>query len=315
MRVVVALGGNALLRRGEPLEAAAQLRNLDRVVPALAALAQQHSLVVTHGNGPQVGLLALESAADPALAAPYPLDALGAQTQGMIGYWLARELSGALPGREVVALLTQVVVDPADPAFVEPAKFVGPQYTEGAVRAMSTSRGWRFRPDGPKWRRVVASPEPREIVELPAIRRLVRAGVLVIAAGGGGVPVTRGADGRLVGVEAVVDKDLTAALLAIAVQAEALLLLTDVDAVYRHYGQPDARPIRRTTVEELRAERFAAGSMAPKVLAACRFVEKTGALAAIGALAQAPLLLSGQAGTLVTRQPVDTAAARAGARG
>jgi carbamate kinase len=300
MRVVVALGGNALLRRGEPLEAVAQLTNLARVVPALAALAQQHELVVTHGNGPQVGLLSLESAADPTLAAPYPLDALGAETQGMIGYWLARELGGALPDRRVVALLTQTVVDPADPAFADPAKFVGPEYPEGAVRAMSASRGWQFRRDGSAWRRVVPSPEPQEIVELPAIRLLVQAGVLVIAAGGGGVPVARTAGGRLTGVEAVVDKDLTAAVLATALRADALLLLTDVAAVYRRYGQPDARPIGRTTVDELRAERFPAGSMAPKVAAACRFVEATGSVAAIGALADAPLLLGGQAGTLVT---------------
>jgi carbamate kinase len=304
MRIVAALGGNALLQRGERADAAVQLHNVATAIPALAALAASNELVVTHGNGPQVGLLALESAADPALSGPYPLDTLGAETQGMIGYWLARELGGALPGREVVAVLTQTVVDPDDPAFQAPTKFVGPTYDAVTARRLAPERGWHVRPDGTSWRRVVPSPEPRRIVELATIRRLVDDGVLVIAAGGGGVPVTRGPGGVLRGVEAVVDKDLAAARLAIALDADALLLLTDVPAVFDGYGTADARPIRHATPESLRRHGFPAGSMGPKIEAAIRFVTATGGRAAIGALADAPAVLTGAKGTLVERSSV-----------
>jgi carbamate kinase len=301
VRIVAALGGNALLRRGEPADAAVQLHNVATAVPALAALAASNELVVTHGNGPQVGLLALESAADPALSSPYPLDTLGAETQGMIGYWLARELGSALPGREVVAVLTQTVVDADDPAFQAPTKFVGPVYDVATARRLAAERGWCIRADGTSWRRVVPSPEPRRIVELPTIRRLVDDGVVVIAAGGGGVPVTRGAGGVLRGIEAVVDKDLAAARLAIALDADVLLLLTDVAAVFDGYGTPRARPIRHATPESLRRHGFPAGSMGPKIEAAIRFVNATGGRAAIGALADAPELVTGAKGTLVER--------------
>jgi carbamate kinase len=202
MRILAALGGTALLQRGQHADAAVQLRNVAAAVPALAALAKRHEVIITHGNGPQMGLLALESAADPNLTDPYPLDTLGAETQGMIGYWLARELGNALPEREVVAVLTQTVVDPGDPAFATPSRFVGPVYEEATARRLATQRGWHVRPDANAWRRVVSSPEPREIVELRTIRRLVDSGVLVIAAGGGGVPVTRLPDGTLRGSKA-----------------------------------------------------------------------------------------------------------------
>ncbi len=299
MRILAALGGNALLRRGEPADADVQLRNVAAAIPALAALAAHHELVITHGNGPQVGMLALESAADPALSVPYPLDALGAETEGMIGYWLARELENALPGHEIVALVTQTVVDARDRAFDTPTKFVGPVYDEATAHRLAAARNWQIAPDGDAWRRVVPSPQPREIVELPIIRLLVDCGVLVIAAGGGGIPVTRGPDGRLHGVEAVVDKDLAAAVLAIALEVDMLLMLTDVPAVYEDYGTLDARPIHCATPTTLYSQSFAAGSMGPKVEAACRFVARTGRRAAIGALADAPALVDGRSGTLI----------------
>jgi carbamate kinase len=299
MRILAALGGNALLRRGEPADAEVQLRNVAAAVPALAGLAVHHELIITHGNGPQVGMLALESASDPALNGPYPLDTLGAETQGMIGYWLARELENALPGHEIAALVTQTVVDPRDRAFDTPTKFVGPTYDEATAHRLAAERHWRIARDGGAWRRVVPSPQPQEIVELPIIRLLVDCGVLVIAAGGGGVPVTRGPDGHLHGVEAVVDKDLAATVLAVALDVDMLLMLTDVPAVYEDYGTLDEREIHCATPMSLYSQSFAAGSMGPKVDAACRFVARTGRRAAIGAIADAPKLIDGRRGTLI----------------
>jgi carbamate kinase len=301
VRVVAALGGNALLERGEKPDADIQEHHVQQAVTALAPLAVAQDLVVTHGNGPQVGMLALESASDPALTRPYSLDVLGAQTQGMIGYWLARDLRGAAPGKHAACLVSQTRVDPDDPAFAHPTKFVGPVYEEKQARDLAAERGWAVARDGEAWRRVVPSPEPLELVELPLIRLLVDSGALVVCAGGGGVPVVADASGALRGVEAVVDKDLTAALLAEAVNADALLLLTDVDAVVDGFGTPGARPIRRATPAELRARSFPAGSMGPKVEAACRFVEATGKTAAIGRLDAATALLHGEAGTTVSR--------------
>ena len=301
MRVVAALGGNALLERGEKPDEDIQEHHVRQAVAALAPLAQAQDLVVTHGNGPQVGMLALESASDPALTRPYSLDVLGAQTQGMIGYWLARDLRGAAAGKPAACLVSQTRVDPDDPAFAHPTKFVGPVYEEKQARDLAAERGWAVARDGEAWRRVVPSPEPLELVELPLIMKLVDSGALVVCAGGGGIPVVADASGALRGVEAVVDKDLTAALLAEAVNADALLLLTDVDAVIDGFGTPGARAIRRTTPAELRTRSFPAGSMGPKVEAACRFVEATGKIAAIGRLDAAASLLRGDAGTTVSR--------------
>jgi carbamate kinase len=300
MRVVAALGGNALLERGEKPDEDIQEHHVQQAVAALAPLARAQDLVVTHGNGPQVGMLALESASDPALTRPYSLDALGAQTQGMIGYWLVRALRGAAPGKAAGCLVGQTRVDPDDPAFAHPTKFVGPVYEEKQARDLAAERGWAVARDGDAWRRVVPSPEPLELVELPLIRQLVDSGAVVVCAGGGGIPVVADASGALRGVEAVVDKDLTAALLAEAVNADALLLLTDVDAVIDGYGTPQARPISHVTPEEMRARSFPAGSMGPKVEAACRFVEATGKVAAIGRLDAAEALLSGEAGTTIS---------------
>jgi carbamate kinase len=298
--VVAALGGNALLERGEVPEAEIQQHHVESAVAALAPLARDHGLVVTHGNGPQVGMLAIESAGDPALPHPYPFDVLGAETQGMIGYWLLLALANALGDTEVVALICRTLVAPDDPAFAEPTKFVGPVYDRATAERLGGELGWQVRPDGPAWRRVVPSPEPVALVETPTIRRLLDGGAVVVCAGGGGAPVCRGADGRFRGVEAVVDKDLMASLLARQVGAEALLLLTDVPSVVLGFGTDHPRPVGRTTPAALRAERFAAGSMGPKVDAACRFVEATGRAAAIGRLADAAGLLAGTDGTVVT---------------
>lgn len=298
-RLVVALGGNALLERSERPDADIQEHHVLAAVEALSPAARDHDLVVTHGNGPQVGMLATESEKDPALGHPFPFDVLGAQTQGMIGYWLLQAFENALPGRGVAAILTQTVVAASDPAFGDPHKFVGPLYDEDTAKRLATERGWDVRPDEGGWRRVVPSPEPRDVVELGEIEGLLRAGSIVVCAGGGGIPVVRDASGRLRGVEAVVDKDLTAALLAERLGAAALVILTDVAAVEVDHGTPQARPLGRTTVGELRSLSFPAGSMGPKVEAACRFVERTGRSAHIGRLTDVELMLGTRAGTVV----------------
>ena len=299
MRIVVALGGNALLRRGERPDAEPQRRNVQRAAAALAPLAHEHQLIVTHGNGPQVGVLAMESAADPLLSRPFPLDPLGAETQGLIGYWLTQSLHNVLPGRDVVALLTQCVVDVDDGAVAHPTKFVGPIYDEPTARALAAERAWTVAPDGDAWRRFVPSPEPIVVVEGDTIRRLVDAGVVVVCAGGGGIPVVRDHDGTLSGIEAVIDKDLTAWLLAATLDADGLLLLTDVTAVETAYGEPRSEPIRSASVAELHAFGFPPGSMGPKVEAASRFAAG-GGFAAIGSLVEAEAVLAGRAGTRVT---------------
>ncbi|WP_336209069.1 carbamate kinase [Nonomuraea sp. LPB2021202275-12-8] len=301
MRVIVALGGNALLRRGQSPDADAQMGNLRTVVKTLAQLARKHELIITHGNGPQVGMLALESAADPNLTRPYPFDTLGAQTQGMIGYWLLQALQNALPGRQVLAMVTQTLVSAVDPAFDDPTKFVGQVYEREEAEKLAAEYGWTVKPDGPHhWRRVVPSPAPQRVVETRLVRKMVREGVVIVCAGGGGIPVIRDAQGRLSGVEAVVDKDLTASMLAEALDCDAFLILTDVPRVMKHFGTPRQEEIAHTTPYELRAMDFPAGSMGPKVEAVCRFVETTGDMAAIGKLDEAERILGGYAGTIVT---------------
>ncbi len=300
MRIVAALGGNALLRRGQTPDASVQAANVRRAVEALAPLAQEHELVLTHGNGPQVGVLALQSASDPHLTTPYPFDVLGAQTQGMIGYWLLQSLQNTLPGRQVAAIINQTLVSAADPAFENPTKLIGEVYDEPTAKRLAQERGWTVKPDGEHWRRVVGSPRPQRVVETRLIRLLLGSGAVVVCAGGGGVPVIRASDGRLSGVEAVVDKDLTTSVLAEALDADVLLILTDVPHVVRGYGTPDAEPVLRATPATLLREDFAAGSMGPKVDAACRFVEVTGDMAAIGRLEDAVEILEGRAGTIIT---------------
>lgn len=298
MLVVIALGGNALLRRGEPLDVAHQRANIEVAAATVARIAQEQRVVVTHGNGPQVGLLALQNLAFHGVE-PYPLDVLGAESEGMVGYLLEQELGRHLPTERLVSLLTQVVVDPADPAFGRPTKFIGPVYGAPEAHRLAEEHGWTVRRDGPSWRRVVPSPEPVRIVESPTIELLVSNGITTVCAGGGGIPVAPDSDGDLRGVEAVVDKDLSASLLATEIGADALLLLTDVDAVYEGWGTDHARAIGRTTPAALRALALPPGSMGPKVEAICRFVGAGGALGAIGALDAAPDLLRGLAGTWV----------------
>lgn len=298
MRLVIALGGNALLKRGEPLEAEIQRQNVQTAATAIAKIAEDHTVIVTHGNGPQVGLLALQGEAYKRVE-PYPLDVLDAQTEGMIGYLLEQELQNHLPGRPVVTLLTQIAVDPHDPGFLHPQKPIGPLYNETEARKLAKERGWAIAPDGNGYRRVVASPEPLKIIELAAIRLLVDAGAIVVCAGGGGIPVIITPAGVIHGVEAVIDKDFAAALLGWELEANGLLLLTDVDAVYSDWGLPTARPLRVMTPQKLRSYKFAAGSMGPKVEAACRFVKMTGGFAGIGKLEEGVEILAGQKGTLI----------------
>jgi carbamate kinase len=297
VRIVVALGGNALLRRGQAPTAEQQRDNVRVAAEALAPLARDHQLVITHGNGPQVGLLALQGAA----GGGFPLDILDAETEGMIGYLIEQALRGLLPpGKACAALLTQVEIDPSDPAFADPSKPIGPVYDAAEAGRLARERGWSVARDGAHFRRVVASPRPQRILELGVIELLVDQGVVVICAGGGGIPVARRRDGSLIGVEAVIDKDAASALLARALKADALLMLTDVDAVYLDWGGPQAAPLGRISAAELRRHRFAPGSMAPKVEAACDFVAAGGSLAGIGSLTDAQAILTDRAGTRVT---------------
>lgn len=301
MRVVVALGGNALLKRGEPMTAEAQRANVRSAAPALAAVAREHQLVLSHGNGPQVGLLALQGAAYEEVEA-YPLDVLGAQTEGMIGYVLEQELGNLLPFEVPFAtVLTMVEVDPADPAFGDPTKFVGPVYDKTEADGLAAEKGWVFKQDGDRWRRVVPSPEPKRIFEIRPIRWLLDKNVVVICAGGGGIPTMYepGTERTLVGVEAVIDKDLASELLAREVEADLFVMATDVDGVYADWGTPQQRRLEKVTPEELRGSEFAAGSMGPKVGAALRFVDNTGKRSAIGSLDQITQIVEGEAGTQV----------------
>jgi carbamate kinase len=298
MLIVLAIGGNALLRRGQPLELDVQRKNLAAAVTSgLAPIARKHQVVITHGNGPQIGLLALQAAAYQAVS-PYPLDVLGAESEGMIGYLVAQALANAAPGLEIATLLTQVAVDPADPAFATPTKPIGPIYDEAEMRRLAAQAKWTFAPDAHGFRRTVSSPAPRRIVEIGAIESLVRAGTAVVCAGGGGIPVVADAQG-LRGIEAVIDKDHTSALLAEELGADALLLLTDVPAVWTKWPMPEGEPIGLTSSESLKAHRFAPGSIGPKVEAACRFADRTGRFVGIGAIEDAEAILDGEAGTII----------------
>jgi carbamate kinase len=302
--IVVALGGNALLRRSDPMTAEAQRANIRIAARALAPLAETHNLVVAHGNGPQVGLLALQQAAYCDVE-PYPLDVLGAETQGMIAYMLEQELGNVVPlDKRIATVLTMVEVDPADPAFDDPTKFVGPCYTKKDADRLAAEKGWHFKQDGKSWRRVVASPEPKRIFEIEPIRWLVEKGAIVICAGGGGIPTAFTAtDHRiLAGIEAVIDKDLASELLARKVNADLFVMATDADAVYLNWGTLEQQPLGWVTPEELGSYDFPAGSMGPKVEAATRFVRKTGKRAAIGRLEDITKIVAGDAGTNVVRE-------------
>ncbi|MCV3271485.1 carbamate kinase [Roseobacter sinensis] len=295
MRLVVALGGNALSLRGEPFTAESQRASIRGAAQALSRLLDAgHDVVITHGNGPQVGYLALQGGG-------FPLDVLGAETDGMIGYVLQQELDNAhVPERNYATLLTQIEVDPADPAFRTPTKFIGPVYTDAEATRLSAARGWTMGRDGSHLRRTVPSPRPQRILELEVIRLLLDQGVVVICAGGGGIPVVQTPDGALIGIEAVIDKDHASGLLARALGADGYLMLTDVEGVFADWGTPDARLIRHATPAELCAMAFPAGSMGPKVDAACEFAEATGGFAAIGRLSDTIELVAGTRGTRVS---------------
>jgi len=314
VRVVVALGGNALLRRGQELTAENQRENARVACKALAPVALEHELVISHGNGPQVGLLALQGSAYEEVET-YPLDVLGAQTEGMIGYIIQQELGNELPfEKHLATLLTMIEVDAGDPAFADPTKPIGPLYDASEAARLTAEKGWTFKPDGDSLRRVVPSPLPRRIFEIEAIRSLLAQGCVVICAGGGGIPTAytdepSPAGRRLVGIEAVIDKDLASALLAADVGADVLAIVTDVDAVYAGWGTPGQRAIRRATPADLERLDFAAGSMGPKVRAACEFVERTGKRAAIGSIHETAALVRGEVGTVVMPSRSPAAAA------
>jgi carbamate kinase len=302
MRILVALGGNALLRRGEAMTAENQRKNVRVAAEALAPLGSEHQLIISHGNGPQVGLLALQSAAYEQVA-PYPLDVLGAQTEGMIGYMIEQELGNILPFEQPFAtILSMVEVDPEDPAFQNPTKPIGPVYTEEEARRLMEEEGWTMKPDGDGFRRVVASPMPKRIFQIRPVKWLLEKGCIVICAGGGGIPTMYAPGRKLQGVEAVVDKDRASALLARELEADLFIMATDADAVYLDWGRPTQRAIRRASPEALAEQGFAEGSMGPKVEAALEFVERTGKTAAIGALADLVRMSRGEAGTIVTRE-------------
>jgi carbamate kinase len=301
MRIVIALGGNALLRRGTPMTVDNQRASVATACAALAPVALQHQLVISHGNGPQVGLLALQAAAYDDVSV-YPFDVLGAQTEGMIGYLIEQELGNLLPfDKPLATLLTMVEVDPADPAFSDPTKFVGPGYSEPEAHRLARERGWVVKPDGDRWRRVVPSPLPRRVFELRAVEWLLAQGSVVICAGGGGIPTMyRPGTRTLVGVEAVIDKDRASAVLARDLHADMLIIATDTDAVYLDWGTPGQRAIATAHPKELAAFDFPAGSMGPKVDAAAQFATSTGNTAVIGALTDLPALLAADTGTRIS---------------
>ncbi len=304
MRIVVALGGNALLKRTDPMTAEAQRANARIAAQALAPVGLEHELVLAHGNGPQVGLLALQAAAYTDVA-PYPLDMLGAQTEGMIGYLIEQELGNVLPfEKRIATILTMVEIDPADPAFSDPTKFVGPQYDKATADALAAEKGWVFKLDGDKWRRVVASPEPKRIFELDPIKWLLEKGTIVICAGGGGIPTAYldGSERTLLGVEAVIDKDLASELLARDVGADLFVIATDAEGVYADWGTPHEELLGWVTPEELAEYEFPPGSMRPKAEAAMRFVRSTGNRAAIGKLEDIAKIVAGEAGTNVVAE-------------
>jgi carbamate kinase len=304
VRVVIALGGNALLKRGEAMTAEVQRHNIRVAAEAMAPIAKTHELVISHGNGPQVGLLALQGASYKPDEA-YPLDVLGAETEGMIGYMIEQEMGNLLPFEVPFAtLLTMVEVDPNDPGFKNPTKFVGPVYEKAESDKIAAEKGWVFKQDGAKWRRVVPSPLPRRIFEIRPIKWLLERKTVVICAGGGGIPTMYepGASRKLVGVEAVIDKDLCSELLARELEADLFIMATDATGVFTDFGKPGAKVIHQTTPAAIGRYSFPAGSMGPKVDAACRFAESTGKTAAIGALADIPAIVKGEKGTLISKQ-------------
>ncbi|OON37124.1 carbamate kinase [Izhakiella australiensis] len=293
--LVVAVGGNALLQRGELMSYENQKKNIDITARSLAELNKSWKVVIVHGNGPQVGLLALQGLSYRDVP-PYPMDVLGAETQGMIGYMLAQSLHQYIPEMTVSTLLTQVIVDRNDAAFKDANKFIGPVYSEQIAKERAQEFGWQIKPDGEYWRRVVPSPAPQYIVEIDSIHALLAAGHMVICCGGGGCPTVAQAQG-LEGIEAVIDKDLSAATLAKQLNASHLLILTDGDNVCVNWGKRDEKPLHDISVEQIEKYEFAAGSMGPKVTACCDFARQTSGIGHIGSLHKAALIMAGKSGT------------------
>ena len=299
MRIVIALGGNALLQRGQPMTAENQRANIRLAAERIASIAPGNEIVIAHGNGPQVGLLALQDLAYEEVD-PYPLDVLGAETEAMIGYVIEQELGNLLPLEQPFAtILTMIEVDADDPDFAHPTKPIGPVYDKATAERLAAEHDWSIAPDGDKYRRVVASPKPQRIFEIRPIRMLVEQGVIVICAGGGGIPTMYGKDGKLLGVQAVIDKDLAAALLAEQLEADLLVIATDVDGVYTGWGTPQQARLGNVTVDQVVEMNLPAGSMGPKVAAACGFATQTKNEAVIGSLADIDRIVAGTAGTRV----------------
>ena len=300
MRIVVALGGNALLRRGEPMTADNQRANIRIATEQIAKIHPGNELVIAHGNGPQVGLLSLQAAAYTQVS-PYPLDVLGAETEGMIGYIIEQELGNLLDFEVPFAtLLTQVEVDAKDPAFQNPTKPIGPVYAKAEAEKLAAEKGWAIAPDGDKYRRVVASPRPKRIFEIRPIKWLLEKKAIVICAGGGGIPTMYGEDGKLRGIEAVIDKDLCSSLLATQLEADLLVIATDVNAAFIDFGKPTQKAIGQAHPDDMEKLGFAAGSMGPKVQAACEFARQTGKTAVIGSLSDIEAIVQGSAGTRIS---------------
>jgi carbamate kinase len=302
---VIALGGNALLRRGQPLEADLQWQNVKVAASAIAELIREgHEVIICHGNGPQVGLLALQSEAYEEVRS-YPLDVLDAESQSMIGYMLQQSLHNELPDKEVVTIVTQVEVNSSDPAFQKPTKFIGPIYSKDQAERLALEYGWTVKVDLDSVRRVVPSPHPKSIIEIDTITTLLDAGIITICGGGGGIPVIKN-NGKLSGIEGVIDKDRTAALIAEQIQADALIILTDVDGIYEDYRNPKQQQIKQASVVALEATEFPAGSMGPKVEAACLFVSNTGGISAIGSLSNLLGIVNKESGTHITSNAQET---------
>lgn len=300
MRLVVALGGNALLRRGQALTAENQRENVKTACEQIAKIYPNNELVIAHGNGPQVGLLALQSAAYKDVAM-YPFDVLGAESQGMIGYMIMQEMGNLVPAEASLAtLLTQTEVDINDPAFKNPTKPIGPVYSKEEAERLAKEKGWTIAPDGDRFRRVVPSPQPKRIFEIRPVKWLLEQGSIVICAGGGGIPTYYDRDGHLCGVEAVIDKDLCSALLAEQINADLLVIATDVSAAFVDWGKPSQKAIASAHPDELLKLGFAKGSMGPKVQAASNFTEATGKDAVIGSLGDIVDIVKGKAGTRVS---------------
>ncbi len=300
MRIVIALGGNALLKRGEPMTAKNQRANVRLAAQAIAPLAEDHELIISHGNGPQVGLLALQ-ASEYGRDDDFPLDVLGAETEGMIGYMIEQELGNILPFEQPLAsILTMVEVDKNDPAFQKPTKPIGPGYSQAEAEQLIARKNWVMKPEGDKWRRVVPSPVPKRIFQLRPIKWLLDQGTIVICTGGGGIPTVYDEYGKLHGAEVVIDKDYTAALLAKELKADMYLMATDADAIYLNWGTSKAEALKKVTYNDLKEYDFPSGSMGPKVISACWFAEKTGKKAVIGSLTNLKDMVAEKSGTIIS---------------